>query len=326
MLARAVLAAALLWGTGLSSSALRAQERSASFRFEGASIEVRILSGGLPGSAELVDGEPATLSVADRAARGGTSMRLEGAVLIVENRSGAPADYRISAPPTVDVALVVDGRTVLSVAAATGGRRIVWSWSGREGRPLAPVPREVRKRRRRGFRVTAYTGASVADSVDVAYPERLRALTILLGAEAFRVSGDRSVRFAYDEEIRWGVIAPRADRAEVTLELPADVEHFKVRVDDGVVWELKAGRGRAYCEPVAEVRRPDGTRLWVFTPDAGRLDCPAAPGGPPSRRLVRGAMSRRAASAPRCSADAHAEVQAPHDQPDHQQREPLQAR
>jgi hypothetical protein len=288
MLARVALTATVLCGTYLTGSALQAQERSVSFHFEEASVQVRILSGGVPGSAELVDGDPARISVTDRAGRARTSLRLDGAVLTVENRSGAPADYLIAVPPGADVTMAVDGWTGLSVAAAGGGRRLTWRWTGGEVRAQRPAPaRPGRVRHRRlGFTVSAYTGALVADSVDVVYPERIRALKIVLGAEHFRVSGDRSVRFGYDEPIRWGVVAPGVDEAEVTVELPDDIELFKVRIGGAVIWELEQGRARAYCEPVAEIRRAGGRDIWVFTPEAGHLSCPGTREPPAASRLA----------------------------------------
>ncbi len=132
----------------------------------------------------------------------------------------------------------------------------------------------------RGFLVNAFSGDLVVDSVDLAYSQRIRTFRIVLGGDRFRVVGDRSVRFGYHEPSRWGVITPLAREADVTMTLPAGTEAFRVRLDETTVWQLGEGGARALCEPVAEIERPDGARVWVFTPMDGALDCDLPANGP----------------------------------------------
>ncbi len=262
----------------------QAQEGTVSFDFEGSHVEVRVLTGGAPGDVEVVDGARGAVSVRDRRGSGSAYLRFEDGVMSVENRSGVRSYYVIAVPPDASVSLAIDRRTVLAVAAA-GGRRIAWSWPGEERSPSRIAPEQPsygrrapppgpRGRPRIGFSVNAFVGEFVADSVDVYDLHRIESLKIVLARDHMRVSGDRSVRFGYDEEIGWGVISPRADRVEVTLELPADIARFKLKVGDVVVWEARSGRGHAYCEPVAEIRDRRGRDLWVFTPIEGRFECP----------------------------------------------------
>jgi hypothetical protein len=103
-------------------------------------------------------------------------------------------------------------------------------------------------------------------------------LRIVVGARNLRVSGDRSVAFGFHEPSRWGVITPRVDEAGITLELPAGVGSFKLRVAGEPIWVLRDGRGDALCEPVARIQRPDGTVVWVFNPRSGAMECESGPG------------------------------------------------
>ncbi len=79
----------------------------------------------------------------------------------------------------------------------------------------------------------------------------------------------------------------------MTVELPAGMVRFKLRTDDGVIWEVEDGRGRARCEPVAEIRDRFGRDIWVFTPKAGRLECPADGGDQPVRVVADAVASSR---------------------------------
>lgn len=273
---------AVLWSAGFAAPSLLAQEGTVSFPYREPFLQLRVLTGGAAGSIEVVDANAPQITLTDPRGGGGTSLRLEAGLLSVENRSRSPANYLVTVPAGVNVSITVDGRTVLAVAAAGGGRRMFWRWGGEEGPAAEAAYRDelvapARTPRYR-FVVNAFSGALVTDSVDLGYTDRIRAFKIVLGARSFAIRGDRSVSFAFHQESRWGVITPRAPETEITLELPADVGIFKVRVRDTVIWELKDGRGQAYCEPLAEVERRDGRKVWVFTPDAGRFTCPAERG------------------------------------------------
>jgi hypothetical protein len=287
--AHAPVIAAILCTIGLIVQPARAQEGTVSFAFDGSSIQLQVLSRGAPGSVEVVDGAAAEVTVADRSGRGGASIRLDGEVLSLENRSGSPADYLIVVPAAASVLLQVGGRTVMAVASAGGGRSLSWRWPGAEAAVsgLVPEPLQEYERPRHSFRVNAFIGTLELDSAGVAYIDRVRVLKVVLGAAGLKVSGDRSVQFGYAEESRWGVVVPRFESTEVTLELPAEITRFKLRTDDGVIFEVWEGRGRAYCEPVAEIRDRAGRDIWVFTPVDGRLECP--PSGPSESRLAIGA-------------------------------------
>lgn len=257
----------------LVPASARAQEGAVSLPFEGPRLQVEVVAGAGAGVVEIVDGGPGAIMIADGA--GGSVIALESGVLSLTNRSAGRVDYRISVPSTTNVALGVNGRPVLAMAAAGGGRRIVWRWPeagaavvGAGPEPSqAPVPRRV-------FAVNAFLGPPVVDSADVAYPERIAMLKIIVGGERFSVTGDRSVAFGYHKPSRWGVVTPRADSAEVTIEIPSELTDFHIRVGDSVIWELSEGVGRAFCHPVAEIERRDGRTLWSFTPTSGRLTCP----------------------------------------------------
>ncbi len=287
MPARTAFLAVILWG-GSTVLPAHAQEGTVSFAFQGSTIQVEVNTRGAAGSAEVVDGEAAAVSVTDRSG-GGAYVRLADGVLSLDNRSGMWADYFVVVPPGASVSLAIDGRTVMAVAPAGGGRRLTWRWEGEAAtsrpRALAPAPAGRAWRPRHDLTVNAFTGHLVVDSADVQDLERVRALKIIVGGRSFRVAGNRSVRFGYAEEIRWGVVAPRSDGVDVTLELPADIESFKLRVGGAAIWEVEDGRGRAHCEPVAEIEAPDGRLIWVFTPEEGRLRCSGKKG---SRLAVRG--------------------------------------
>jgi hypothetical protein len=141
-----------------------------------------------------------------------------------------------------------------------------------------PVPVVAPRPPRHTFAVNAFSGEVVVDSIDLAWPERVRTLRIVVGARNLRVSGDRSVAFGFHEPSRWGVITPRVDEAGITLELPAGVGSFKLRVAGEPIWVLRDGRGDALCEPVARIQRPDGTVVWVFNPRSGAMECESGPG------------------------------------------------
>lgn len=290
---RTLLITAILYTAGPAAEAL-AQQGAVSFAFDGSSLQVQLLTGGAAGSAEVIDGEDAAITVTDRSGNGGVALSLNGGVLSLENRSGSRSDFLIAVPAGASVALSVDGQTVLAVAPAGGGRRLTWTWpgvgrraasrawvegGGGGGAPMQPVGVPLV---RHTFTVNAFSGELVADSVDVLYPERIQALKIIVGGDVFRVSGDRSVSFRYWEKARWGMITPRAEELEVTVEVPSDVASLEIRIGGVVVWDYKNGQGRAHCDPVAEIRRRDGRFEWVLTPEAGQLRCPADRGPIPA--------------------------------------------
>ena len=292
---RTLLITAILYTAGPAAGAL-AQQGAVSFAFDGSSLQVQLLTGGAAGSAEVIDGEDAAITVTDRSGNGGVALSLNGGVLSLENRSGSRSDFLIAVPARASVALSVDGQTVLAVAPAGGGRRLTWTWpgvgrraasrvwvegggGGGGGAPTQPVGVPLV---RHTFTVNAFSGELVADSVDVLYPERIQALKIIVGGDVFRVSGDRSVSFRYWEKARWGMITPRSEELEVTVEVPSDVASLEIRIGGVVVWDYKNGQGRAHCDPVAEIRRRDGRFEWVLTPEAGQLRCPADRGPIPA--------------------------------------------
>lgn len=292
MPARTAFFTAILWG-GSTVLTAHAQEGTVRFAFQGSTIQVEVNTRGAAGSAEVVDGEGAAVAVTDRGGGGGAYVRLADGVLTLDNVSGKWADYFVVVPPGASVSLSIDGRTVMAVAPAGGGRSLIWRWEGvaAASRPpaLAPAPAPAGRawRPRHDLTVNAFNGHLIVDSADVRDLERVRALKIIVGGRSFRVAGNRSVRFGYAEEIRWGVVAPRSDGVDVTLELPADVQSFKLRVGGTAIWEVKDGRGRAHCEPVAEIQARDGRLIWVFTPEEGRLRCSAEKG---SQLAVRGPL------------------------------------
>ncbi len=288
MPARTAFFTAVLWG-GLTVLPAHGQEGTVRFAFQGSTIQVEVNTRGAAGSVEVVDGVAAAVAVTDRGGSGGAYVRLADGVLSLDNLSGMWADYYVVVPSGARVSLSIDDRTVVAVAPAGGGRHLSWRWEGEAAasRPpaLAPAPAERAWRPRHDLTVNAFTGHLIVDSADVQNLDRVRALKIIVGGRSFRVAGNRSVRFGYDEEIRWGVVAPRSDGVEVTLELPADIQVFKLRVGGAAIWEVKDGRGRAHCEPVAEIEAQDGRLIWVFTPEEGRLRCSGKKG---PRLAVRG--------------------------------------
>ena len=275
---------AVLFCLAFGPTSLVAQDGGVTFPFTGSTLQLQVQTGGSGGSAEVVDVEEEKVSVSELTGSGGVAVRLDDDVLSVENRSGLSADYLIAVPKGVNVSLTVDGRTVMAVAAAGGGRRLFWRWGGEPAVSAQASSSDVQAYDsdefdavpplRNRFIVNAFSGGLVTDSVNLAYLNRVKAFKIILGGERFAVRGDRSVGFEYHEPSRWGVITPNVEDAEITLELPSDLRVFKLRIGDTVIWEFDNGRAEAYCEPVAEVLRRDGKLVWVFTPDAGRLTCP----------------------------------------------------
>jgi hypothetical protein len=261
----------------LNADVISAQEGGVSYGFGAASIEVRLVSGGAAGRIEVVDGSPGLIAVVDRTGKASAEFGLDGAVLSVRHGSSAAAHYRVAVPRSIDVAITIDGQRVASIASAETERSFFWSWQGAKRPSVEIVPRRSvpMPTIRHSFVVNAYSGRAVTDSVDVAYPERLRTLKIVMSGRDFSVTGNRSVSFGYHEPSRWGVITPRVAGAAVTIQLPGDVDLFKVRLGGAVIWEAIKGRAVAHCEPVSEINLPGEGTLWLFTPDEGRLDCPA---------------------------------------------------
>jgi hypothetical protein len=273
MMQRVVVMSALVPAVIVMAADAGAQEGSVSLPFDGRSLRVEVVAAAGAGDVEIVDGVPGAIQLADAA--GGSVVALESGVLSLNNRSAGRVDYRISVPPGTNVALSVNGRPVLAMVAAGGGRHMVWRWpvQGSSVAAAAPGPSPP-PRPRRSFAVNAFIGPAVVDSADVAYPGRIAMLKVIVGGERFSVIGDRSVAFGYHKPTRWGVVTPRADSVEVTIEIPAELRDFRIRIGDSVVWEMVDGVGKAYCDPVAEIERPDGRTLWSFTPIAGQLSCP----------------------------------------------------
>lgn len=273
MMERIILMSLLSAAVVLVPADARSQEGAVSLPFDGSSLQVEVIAGAEAGHVEIVDGAPGTILIADAA--GGSVIALESGVLSLTNRSAGRVDYRISVPSATNVALDVNGRPVLGMAAAGGGRHMVWRWP-QAGAAVAGVPAEPSQPPvpRRSLAVNAFIGPAVVDSADVAYPERIAMLKVIVGGERFSVTGDRSVGFGYHKPSRWGVVTPRADSVEVTIEIPAELTEFHIRIGDSVIWEMEDGVGRAFCDPVAEIERRDGRTLWSFTPMAGRLTCP----------------------------------------------------
>jgi hypothetical protein len=259
----------------LNADDLCAQEGGVTYGFSAPSIEVRLHSGGAAGRIEVVDGSPGLIAVIDRTGKANPEFRLDEAVLSVRHGSGVTAHYRLAVPRSIAVAISVDGQRLASIASAETERNFFWSWQGAKSPSTEIVPRRsLPLPLRHSFVVNAYSGTAVTDSVDVAHPERVRMLKILVGGRGFSVTGNRSVSFGYHEPSRWGVITPRVADAAVTVTLPTDVDFFKVRLGGTVIWETSRGRAQAHCEPVAEIELPGGEgTLWLFTPEDGRLEC-----------------------------------------------------
>jgi len=277
MYSRSALMTVALLLAFLNADGLSAQEGGVSYGFSAHSIEVQLHTGGAAGRIEVVDGSPGLIAVIDRTGKANPDFRLEEAVLSVRHGSGVTANYRVAVPRSIAVAITVDGQRVASIASAETERDFFWSWQGAKRPSTEIVPRRsVPLPLRHSFVVNAYSGMAVTDSVDVAHPERVRMLKILVGGRGFSVTGNRSVSFGYHEPSRWGVITPRVADAAVTVRLPTDVDFFKVRLGGTVIWETSRGRAEAHCEPVAEIELPGGEgTLWLFTPEDGRLECAA---------------------------------------------------
>lgn len=260
----------------LNADGVSAQGGGVSYSFDAGSVEVRLLSGGAAGRIEVVDGSPGLIVVVDQTGKASPEFGLDGAVLSLRHGSSAAADYRVVVPRSIDVAITIDGQRVASIASTETERSFFWSWQGAKRPSTEIVPRRSvpMPTLRHSFVVNAYSGSAVTDSVDIAYPERLRMLKIVVSGRDFSVTGNRSVSFGYHEPSRWGVVTPRVGGAAVTIRLPTGLDLFKVRLGGAVIWETIRGHAEAHCEPVSEIRLPGEGTLWLFTPDEGRLDCP----------------------------------------------------
>lgn len=233
------------------------------FAFTADDLEIE-LAVRVPLTVEVEDGAPGEVTVESRA--GASSYALDGNRLSIQHAGDDPVGYHIRVPPSARVRLTLRGRAIATLGRAEGQRRLVWS-SGDDRRAAAwraepagtrPAPTASE------FRVQAFAGPLVVDSVNIALPQHARVLRVRLGRREFRVSGDRAVKFEYHAPTRWGVLTIREAGARVDLELPSGAERFLLKLDGQVLWRLNTAGARALCQPVARVRRKGGGDDWVF--------------------------------------------------------------
>jgi hypothetical protein len=261
---------------------------TAVFAFQDGELEI-LFATQAPVRVEIEDGLAGQIRVEDMTRSGRPAYEFAASRLGIVHRTLAPGAYRVEVPRAARVRLSVNGVVVAILGPGAEGRRLVWSSAPAPGLAAKGPPVTVEARTgavqpepRLEFRVHAFAGPLVVDSVDVAHPERARTLKIRLGRRDFRVIADRSVRFGYHRPTRWGVVTVRDTAAHVEIELPAAASRFRVRVAGRTIWRLHPLGADALCEPVARVRRKDGGEDWVFDLAAGLVCRPEQSGARPA--------------------------------------------
>lgn len=266
----------------LAGFELSVQEPGATFPFARNELQIEVTARTAV-RIDIADGREGRVTIDDLTQPPAAAYAIAGTSLAVSHQSPAAGRYRIKVPPNAQVALRVNASLVGLLPASATGRRLVW-FSGAPHADEAEVDAAKRPRHEREgperaaahepalpFRIDAFRGPLVVDSIDVANPERARILRIRLGRSDFRVMADRAVGFGFHEPTRWGVLTIRDTAARVDVEIPAGASRFTLRVAGRRVWTLNSAGARALCQPFSRVTRRDGGEDWVFHLEGGLI-------------------------------------------------------
>lgn len=247
-----------------------AQERGAShrqFTFLDTDLTIEVLTD-LPGTLQVVRGEPGVVDVAGKVPGGLSAAALggrEGDHLRLSAAGGSHADFIVVIPEDVYLRVNLPNQK----SGELGGRpAATFTWDGTGTLTSNPAPLMMEP----AEPVVAYSTAEAPRMLLIPRLTTVRTISVRLGSSSFEVAGNHymSVRGGRSDnvEIRTG-----NDPEELVISVPAGTRDFTLQLAGQRALVLRGPEVTAYCEPVTEQVMEAGVRWFTFAPEAGRLRC-----------------------------------------------------
>ena len=268
------------WSLILSSAAAlaialpaAAQERGVNrrqFAFLDNEVTVEVMTD-IPGTLQIVRGEPGLLDVAGRVPGGISSFALggrDGSTLRLSAIGGEHVDFMVVVPEDAYLRVRLPNRKFGDIGSTRPGGTFKWDGKERtyeetrkreDARPM-PMPAQP-----------AYSAASAPRALVIPRLTAVRTVSVRLGGSMFEVTGDHIVSATYTGPSVDVVTGDQAD--DIVVNVPAGTRDFTVKLGGRTALVVRGPEITSYCEPVTE-QILDSTRRWfTFAPEAGLLSC-----------------------------------------------------
>ncbi len=248
-----------------------AQERGVArrtFTFLDTDVTVEVTAP-MPGTLQIVRGEPGILDVAGRVPGGMSSFALggrDGDKLRLTAVGGEHADFIVVVPEDAYVRVRLPNRKSGALASTRQGATFTWGDAQSSAKAAAPL-------------MMPPSGPTVAHSAEyaprvLAIPRltTVRSVEVRLEASDFQVAGNHYMTVvngsSQNVEVRTG-----DEPEELIVTVPAATRDFTLRLGGRTALVVRRFEVTTYCEPVTEQTFAATARRFTFTPEAGRLTC-----------------------------------------------------
>lgn len=239
------------------------------FTFLDNEVTVEVLAD-VPGTLQIVRGEPGSLDVAGRANGGITSFALggrDGSTLRLSVVGGQQAEFMVVIPEDAHLRVRLPNRGSGDLGSARPGG--TFTWAGRDDVQQAAIADAVTNFR--GLGGPAYSAANAPLRLSIPRLTAVRNVSVRTGSSAFDVSGSQILSAVSNGS---DVVVTTGDQPDaIVINVPAGTRDFTLSLGGRTALVIRGPEVTSYCEPLTE-QILGRTRHWFnFTPQAGLLRC-----------------------------------------------------
>ncbi|HUP88246.1 MAG TPA: hypothetical protein VM100_02785 [Longimicrobiales bacterium] len=239
------------------------------FTFLDNEVTVEVLAD-VPGTLQIVRGEPGSLDVAGRVNGGITSFALggrDGSTLRLSVVGGQQAEFMVVVPEDAHLRVRLPNRKSGDLGSTRPGG--TFTWAGKDEVEQAAIANAITNFR--GIGGAAYSATNAPLQLSIPKLTSVRNISVRIGSSVFDVSGSQIVSAVSNGS---DVVVTTGDQADaIVVNVPAGTRNFTLSLGGRTALVIRDVQVTAYCEPVTE-QILDRTRHWFnFAPQAGLLRC-----------------------------------------------------